>query len=62
MYLNPLTGTLVNSEDSDEMLQNAAFYQSMHFMLTLKKTSGTEIKHNLENSTCDPLKFTVGSP
>ena len=26
-----------------------------------KKKSGTEIHHHLENSTCDPFKYTLGS-
>ena len=31
----------------------------LHFiMISLR----TEIHHNLENSTCDPLKYTMGSP
>ena len=28
-----LTGTLANSEDSDEMLHNAAFHLSLHYLL-----------------------------
>ena len=39
-------GTLANSEDPDEIQQ----------------PSGTETNHILENSTCDPLKNTMGSP
>ena len=31
-------------------------------LLMLKQSSGTEIHHNLENSTWDPLKYTIGSP
>ena len=30
-------------------------------MLRLKQHAGTEIHHNLENSTCD-TKYTIGSP
>ena len=47
--------------DPDEM-QHAAFHQGLHFLLKLKQSSGTEIHHNLENSTCDPLKYTMGNP
>ena len=47
-------GTLANSEDPDEMQHNAAFHQGLHCLLLLKQLSGTEINHNLENSTYDP--------
>ena len=59
---NPETGTLTNSEDQDEMQHNAAFHQGLHFLLRLKQPAGTVIRHNLENSTCDPLKYSIGSP
>ena len=52
-------GTLANSEDPDEMQHIVAFHQGLHCLLRFK--SGTEIHHDLENSTCDPLKSTVGS-
>ena len=55
-------GTLANSEDQDEMQHNAAFHQGLHHLLSLKQLLRTEIHHNLENSTCDPLKYTMGSP
>ena len=45
---NPLSGTLVNSEDPDEMQHNAAFHQGLHCLLRLKQYFGTEIYHNLE--------------
>ena len=60
--VHPLTGTLANSEDPLEMQHNAAFHQGLYFLIRLKQTSRTEIHHNLENSTCDPLKYTMGSP
>ena len=44
------------------MLPNAAFYQGLHCLLRLIQPLGTEIHNNLENSTCDPLKYTMGSP
>ena len=40
----------------------AAFHQNLHCLLRLKQPSGTEILHDLETSTCDPLKYTMGSP
>ena len=50
-------GTLANSEDPDEMLHNAAFHQVLNFLLMSKQSSVTKIHHNLEMSTCDPLKY-----
>ena len=56
-------GTLANSADPDEMQHNAAFHQGLHCLLIgLKQPSGTEIYHNLENTTCVPLKYKVGNP
>ena len=49
---------MTNSEDPDVILHNAAF----HCLLRLKQSSGTDLNHNLENATCDPLKYTLGSP
>ena len=42
------------------MQHYAAFHQDLHSLLGLKQPSGTEIHHNLENSTCD-TKYTIGS-
>ena len=50
---NPLD-TLVNGEDPDEMQHNAAFHQGLHYLLKLKQPSGTDIHHNLEESTVTP--------
>ena len=55
-------GTLANSENPDKMQHNAAFHQSLHCCLSLKQPSVAEIHHHLENSTCDPLNYTMGSP
>ena len=55
-------GTLANREDSDEMQHNVAFHQGLNCWLGLKQASGTEIYHNLENSTFDPFKYIMGSP
>ena len=35
--MNPLVGTLENSEYSDEMQSNAVFYQSLHCFLRFKQ-------------------------
>ena len=61
-YWKTLTGTLANSKDPDEMQHNAAFHQGLHCLLRLKQPSETALHHNLENSTCDHLKYTMGSP
>ena len=45
----------------DEIQYNAAFHQCLHCLLILKQPSGAEINYNLENSSCDPLKYTMGS-
>ena len=47
-------GTLANSvcEDPDEMQHHAIFHQGLHCLLILTQPPGTEIHHNLENSTC----------
>ena len=50
-------GTLANSEDPDEMQHNVAFHEVLHCFLRLKQSSWTK-----ENSTRDPLKYTMGSP
>ena len=44
------------------MQRKAAFHPGLHFLLRLKQSWGAEIHHNLENTTCDPLKFKMGSP
>ena len=54
-------GTSANSEDPDEMSHKMTFHQDLHCLLRLKQLSGIEI-HYLENSTCDPLAYTMGSP
>ena len=59
---NPNKGTLTKIEDPDEMQHNAAFHQGLHCLPTLKHSSVTVTHFNLENSKCDPLKYTMGSP
>ena len=58
---NPKAGTLANSEDPDEMQLNAAFHRCLRCLLRLKQPLGTG-KIDLENSTCDPLQYMMGSP
>ena len=38
-------GILAKSEDPDEMQHNAAFHQGLHYLLRLKQSLWTEIKH-----------------
>ena len=55
--------TLANSADSDEMQHNAAIHLGLHCLLIeLNPPSGTEIYHNLENTTHVPFKYKVGNP
>ena len=44
------------------MQHNAAFHQGLHCFLRLKQPSGTEIHHDLETSTCDPIKCKMSNP
>ena len=62
VYWKPLTGTLTNSEDPVEMLHYAAFHQGLHCLLRYKQSTGTEIHHNWEMPTCDPLKYIMDNP
>ena len=39
------------------MQHNVAFHHELHCLLRLKQFSGTEIHHNLENSTCDLFTY-----
>ena len=41
------------------MQHNAAFHQDLHCFLRLKLPSGTEMHHNLENYSCNTLKYTM---
>ena len=52
---------MANGEDPDEMQHNAAFHQGLRRLQRLKQPSGTEI-NDLENSTFDHFKYTMGSP
>ena len=55
-------GTLVNSENPDEMQHNAAFHQGFHCLQRLTPSSVTEKHRNLENSTCVPFKYRMDRP
>ena len=51
---NPLTGTLTNSKDLDEMLLKAVFHQGLQ-----KRSSEKLIQYCLEIITCDPSVYTM---
>ena len=42
-------GTLAKSEDPDEMLHNAAFYQDMHYMLGQNQSSEKYVYYTMEH-------------
>ena len=50
-----------NSEDPDDTLHNAAFYQGLHY-LRQRRFSEKEIQFYLEIITCDPLIYTMDHP
>ena len=43
--VNPLTGTIANSEDPDEMQHNAAFHQGLHCLLRQNQSSEREMQY-----------------
>ena len=55
-------GTLANSKDPNEMQHYAAFHLGLHCLLRLNNLKGQKYVIIFENSTCDPLKYTMGSP
>ena len=54
VYWKCLRGTLMKSEDPDEMPQNAAFHQGLHCLLRKIQLSGTREHNYLKISTPDP--------
>ena len=46
--------TFANSQDLDEMPQNATFHQGLHCFLKWNKSSEEQIQYFLEIITCDP--------
>ena len=59
---NPLKGTLINSEDPDEMPHIAAFHLGLHCLFRKKQSSGTQIHNNWRMTTCNPLKDIMDNP
>ena len=59
---NPITGTLANSEDPDEMPHDAAFHQGLLCLLRENQSSGTEVHFDMKILTCDPLICTINHP
>ena len=54
--------TLANSEDPDEMPQNASFHQGLQCLLKQKSFSEKEIQYFLKIITCGPLIYTMNHP
>ena len=55
--------TLANSEDLNEMLSHAAFWQGLQCSLSPSQFSEKEIQFHLENITCVPfnIHWTIAS-
>ena len=53
---------MVNSEDPDEMPQNAAFHQGLHCLLRQNPSSERKIQYFQEIITYDPLVYTMEHP
>ena len=53
---------LYNLANSEDWRQWNAAKKCLYCLLMLNQSSGTKINHILENSTCNPLKYTMGSP
>ena len=49
--------TLANSEDLDEMPNNAAFHQGLHSLLTQNRSSEKEIQFLFENYNLLPINI-----
>ena len=43
-------GTMVNSEDSDEMLHKVAFHQGLHCLLRQNQSSEKKLKKSISNA------------
>ena len=52
-------GTIANTEDQDEMPQNALFHRCLHCLLRQSRSSELEIYYILEIVTCDPTMYTI---
>ena len=55
-------GTLANSEDPDEMPQNAAFHQGVHCLLRQNQSSEKAIHYFLKIINCDPSTYIMDHP
>ena len=59
---NPLTGTLSNSEDPDEMLHNAAFHLGLHYLVRQSQSSKKEMQYFLAVIIYDPSVYIKDHP
>ena len=55
-------GTLVNSEDPDDMLHNLAFHQGLHYLLRKIRSTEKEKQYFGEIIICDPSIYTMDHP
>ena len=53
---------MTNSEDPDEMLQNAAFHLALHCLLRQNQSAEKEIQYFKEIITIDPSIYTMVHP
>ena len=44
------------------VLLKDTFHLGLHCFLRIEQSSEIEVKHNLEISTCDPLKYIMNNP
>ena len=51
--------TFANTEDPDEMAQNAPFHLCLHYLLRQSRSSELEIYYILEIVTFDPSVYTI---
>ena len=54
-------GPFENSEDPDEMLQNAAFHRDLHCLLRQNRSSEKEIQYFL-SITCESSIYSMNHP
>ena len=59
---HPLTGSLANNEDPDEMLHYVASHQGLHCLLRLTIFREKKFKFSWKLYTCDPSIYTMDHP
>ena len=59
VYRTPLNEIIANTEDPDEIPQNALFHRCLHCLLRQSRSSELDIYYILEIVTCDPSMYTI---